>query len=217
MPVDSWRSYHRAQGARPNVGTTDQTWSYSWGDPTASGHVRAEAFEVQRMMETARMVVSDIATAELHGKSQWWMLRHGWRWLRIGALIILGGALVLAGTIGPYWGVAPGVTPAGIQAIDAGMRPEQVTVILGAPLQVREWGPDAIIFDYARPHLFAPWTSRLWVYFRGGRVDTVQGERVSLLGDKQGVYLLRPYLPRWASGDFDSTYRPWWRARRPGS
>jgi len=71
-----------------------------------------------------------------------------------------------------------------------------------------------MIVDYARPHPVAPWSSRLWVYFRDGRVDTVQGERVPLIADKRGVYLLRTDRPQWAADEFEATFRPWWSASK---
>lgn len=112
---------------------------------------------------------------------------------------------------GPYWRVAPGVTPAAIRAIRVGMSHDAVTAILGQPLQTRAWAPAEMLLLYARPHALAPWSSRLWIYLRGGRVDTIQGERIPLIADKRGVYLLQAERPPWATDEFEATFEPWWR------
>ena len=127
-------------------------------------------------------------------------------------LVVLGFLMLAIAIYGPYWRVASGVTPTAIRAIRVGMNQDEVTAILGQPLQIRSWGADGMILDYARPHLVAPWSSRLWVYFRDGRVDTVQAERVPLIADKRGVYLLRADRPQWAADEFEATFRPWWRS-----
>ena len=119
-------------------------------------------------------------------------------------------AVMAFGLYGPYWRVAPGVTPTAIRAVRVGMTHDEVARILGQPLQSRTWGLGGTVLDYARPHPLAPWSSRLWVYLRNGRVDTVQGERVPLIANKRGVYLLRTDRAEWASTEFEATFQPWW-------
>ena len=132
-------------------------------------------------------------------------------------LVIVIVAVMAFGLYGPYWRVAPGVTPAGIRAVRVGMTHDEVVRILGQPLQSRTWGPGGTVLDYARPHPLAPWSSRLWVYLLDGRVDTVQGERVPLIANKRGVYLLRSDRPQWTSTEFEATFQRWWRLTKSQS
>ena len=132
------------------------------------------------------------------------------RW-RSTTTVLLAAAALAATVIGPYWRVAPGVSPASIRSVRPGMTFPEVVATLGRPLRVRGWGEEGVILDYAEPHLLAPWSSRLWVYLRGDRVDTVQGEREPLLAFKRGVYVSRADGLEWASDEFETTFRPWWK------
>ncbi len=132
----------------------------------------------------------------------------GWRPMTT-ALLVAGGLTV--SVVGPYWRVAPGVSAASIRSVRPGMTSEEVLETLGPPLRVRAWGEEGTILDYAEPHLLAPWSSRLWVYLRGDRVNTVQGEREPLLAFKRGVYIVRVDGLEWASAEFEATFQPWWR------
>lgn len=130
----------------------------------------------------------------------------GWR--STTTVVLAAGALA-ATLIGPYWRVAAGVSIESIRSVRPGMTSTEVVATLGPPLRVRAWGEDGVILDYAVPHLLAPWSSRLWVYLRGGRVDTVLGEREPLLAFKRGVYISRADGLEWASDEFETTFQPW--------
>jgi len=130
------------------------------------------------------------------------------RWRLTIAVLLVVGALA-ATVIGPYWRVAPRVNTASIRAVRPGMTSTEVVATLGPPLQVRAWGEEGVILDYAVPHLLAPWSSRLWVYLRGDRVDTVLGEREPLLAFKRGVYVSRADGLEWASDEFETTFQRW--------
>jgi hypothetical protein len=53
--------------------------------------------------------------------------------------------------------------------------------LLGEPLVVRQWGPDAQILDHAIETPFAHHSPTLWVLIRGGQVAEVQAARSVLL------------------------------------
>jgi hypothetical protein len=81
----------------------------------------------------------------------------------------------------------------------------QVTAILGQPLQIRRWGPYAVIYDYAVPG-WASSSAGLWVSFEKGSVRTVQGKRHSLIGDDYAVYEARADRPTFESPNFEATF-----------
>jgi hypothetical protein len=97
------------------------------------------------------------------------------------------------------------VTPASIRSIKIAMTEQQVTAILGQPLQIRPSGDAAVIYDYAIPG----WTLSspgLWIYFEKGAVRSVQGKRHRIIGEDQAVYEARADRPTFESPDFESTF-----------
>jgi hypothetical protein len=97
------------------------------------------------------------------------------------------------------------VDPTSIRSIEIGMTEQQVTAILGPPLQIRPWGPTGAIYDYAIPG-WALWSPGLWIQFENGGVQTIQGKRHPILGDDHAVYELRADRPPFERPDFESTF-----------
>jgi hypothetical protein len=101
--------------------------------------------------------------------------------------------------------VAPTVTPHAIRSIEIGMTEQQVGAILGRPLQIRPWGPDSSIYDYAIPGWGAS-SASLWIYFRDGAVQEIQAKRVPFLGDSQLLYFARVDTDTFEAPDFEATF-----------
>jgi hypothetical protein len=101
--------------------------------------------------------------------------------------------------------VTAAVNPNSIRSIEIGMTEQQVTAILGQPLQTRPWGPDAAIYDYALPG-WALSSPGLWISFQNGKVRTVQGKRHRLILDDYAVYEARADRPTFEHPDFESTF-----------
>ncbi len=78
------------------------------------------------------------------------------RWYWTAVLVVLGVVVLAIGLYGPYWRVASSVTPAAIRAIRVVMSQDEVTAILGQPLQARTWGPGGTILDSNIHGLHAP-------------------------------------------------------------
>jgi len=98
-----------------------------------------------------------------------------------------------------------GINPASIRSVKIGMTEQQVVAILGQPLQIRPWGEDAVIYDYALPG-WSRWSPRLWISFEKGVVRTVHGKRHYIMGDDRAVYEARGDRPTFESPDFESTF-----------
>lgn len=98
------------------------------------------------------------------------------------------------------------VDPASIRSIKIGMTEQEVIAILGQPLQIRPSGENAAIYDYALPG-WAVWSPVLWIEFRKGLVQTVQGKREYMVGDDHAVYEARSDRPTaFEAPDFESTF-----------
>jgi hypothetical protein len=112
--------------------------------------------------------------------------------------------IALAGCRRPQ--MASGVSPASIRSIKIGMTEQEVIAILGQPLQIRPWGKDAAIYDYALPG-WAVWSPGLWISFEKGAVRTVQGKRHYMMRDDHAVYEARGDRPTaFEAPDFESTF-----------
>jgi len=104
--------------------------------------------------------------------------------------------------------VATTLNSASIRAIKIGMTEQQVRATLGEPLQIRPWGPRGVIYDYAIPGPFAPWSSALWIQFKDGAVTTVHARRSPLMADDYAVYELRSDRDyAFEHTDFERTFR----------
>lgn len=121
-------------------------------------------------------------------------------WISIGACACM---IAVAGCRRPQ--IVSRVDPVSIRSIKVGMTEEQVVAILGQPLQIRPWGEDAAIYDYALPG-WARWSPGLWISFEKGAVRTVQGKRHYVIGDDYAVYEARADRPTFESPDFESTF-----------
>ena len=85
------------------------------------------------------------------------------------------------------------------------MTEREVTAILGKPLRVRPWGAGGSIGDYAIPG-WAVSSPGLWISFRNGAVDTVQGKLHRLIGEDRGVYEARADRATWESPEFEAVF-----------
>ena len=121
-------------------------------------------------------------------------------WLSIGACACV---VAVAGCRRPQ--IVSRVDSASIRSIKVGMTEKQVIAILGQPLQIRPWGEDSAIYDYALPG-WALWSPGLWISFEKGAVRTVQGKRHRIIGEDQPVYETRTDRPTCESSDFESTF-----------
>lgn len=101
--------------------------------------------------------------------------------------------------------MASRVDVSSIRSIKIGMTQEQVTAILGQPLRIRPWGPNAFIYDYAIPG-WAFSGPGLWIHFEKGAVRTVHGRQHRIIGDDQAVYEARADRPIFEHHDFEPTF-----------
>jgi hypothetical protein len=91
-----------------------------------------------------------------------------------------------------------------IRSIQIGITEQQVTDILGQPLQIRPWGDDVALWDYAIPGgLYS--NASLWISFDKGRVRAVQGKRHPLIAEDYAVYGIRSDQ-LFESPDFEATF-----------
>jgi hypothetical protein len=85
------------------------------------------------------------------------------------------------------------------------MSEQEVTAILGQPLQIRPWGAGAVIHDYAIEGL-AVSSPSLWISFENGRVRTVHAKLHHVLGEDQAIYELRGERAKFERPEFESTF-----------
>jgi hypothetical protein len=137
----------------------------------------------------------------------------------LGLALLVGLALsALAGSYGPFSRLPPRVRPSAIRAVRAGMTEAEVRAILGPPVETRPWGDQGQLLYYARPHLLAPWSPRLWISLRDGRTVQVQGHVYPMIPEKRLVYPMGESVEhetvRHETDEFEPTFRPWWEISR---
>ena len=77
---------------------------------------------------------------------------------------------------------------------------------LGPPLDVRQWGADMKLLDYARETPFVNHSPSLWILIHDGQVEEVQADRSVQFFDGEGLFLLRKNV-RWEGRGFAETFR----------